>query len=202
VNIRSRVMSRLAAAASVAVVAGGLLAASAGAAVAAPGSGSVLAHVPDRASAAAATFQIKNFESGLCLGISGGGVDVPAVQYTCNGHPDQQWHWGSWYTGLTTYQQLVNNDNVCLGVTSGSTAHGARLVGWHCLGTNHPDQYWTSITAWICMVSGEWTLSNNSGLVVGVYGDPLKVGAPLVLWGDQGTCNNQIWTGPLAQQFS
>jgi hypothetical protein len=35
----------------------------------------------------------------LCLGISGGKDDAPAVQWPCNGHPDQIWLAG-WLSGI------------------------------------------------------------------------------------------------------
>jgi hypothetical protein len=38
-------------------------------------------------------YEIVNMGSGMCLGIAGGSLDVgaPAVQWACNGNPDQRW---------------------------------------------------------------------------------------------------------------
>ena len=96
---------------------------------------------------AASTFSIKLNSNGKCLGISGGSTaeGTPAILYSCNGHPDQQWHYGNYasYNGLI-YYQIVNGHNQCLGVHAGSTSPAARLVQWPCLNATHEDQYWSA----------------------------------------------------------
>jgi hypothetical protein len=147
-------------------------------------------------------FQVYNYNSGLCLGITGGEDKAPAVQWTCLGtsHPDQYWHWGTTVGGyvvdpdgnvLPAYQ-LINGDGECLGIEGGETTEGADAVGWTCLGTGHPDQYWALDTYISC--SGYNPLIDlNSGYVLGVLGNSTKVGASVVQWAYQGVCNNQFW---------
>jgi len=133
-----------------------------------------------------------NYNSGLCLGISGGHDNAPAVQWNClTGHPDQQWHTGG--TNSAGYYQIVNGDGECLGVSGGSTAAGARVVGWSCLGTGHPDQYWLYQGLITCATYYSPIFNYKSGLVLGVSGNSGAVGAAVVIWPYQGVCNNQFW---------
>jgi Ricin-type beta-trefoil lectin domain-like len=130
--------------------------------------------------------------TGLCLGISGGADDAPAVQWYClNGHPDQQWSTGAGNSG--GFYQLINNDGQCLGVAGGSTAQGAQVVGWKCLGTSHPDQYWFIDHA-VPMCGPYYPIANyKSGRYLGVAGGSTLAGAKVVIWNYQATCNNQFW---------
>lgn len=130
----------------------------------------------------------------LCLGISGGKDDAPAVQWTCNGHPDQIWHLGlEWLN--SPYYQLINNDNQCLGVAGGSTALGARVVGWTCQ-TGATNQYWAAGSSSCGVYHPYYNLGaalDNVGRVLGVSGNSLESGAAVVIWSFQGVCNNQFW---------
>ena len=137
---------------------------------------------------------IHNFNSLLCLGIKGGNVSAPAVQWNCVNHGDQLWRTGKQIRD--GYYQIINNDNRCMGVQGGSTREGAAVVGWKCLGTSHPDQYW-QIEGGTCYgVSGYFMLKNyKSHYVVGVAGNSGRVGAAIVQWRDRGLCNNQVWFG-------
>src|SRR5215469_12098266 len=188
------VRSRLVAGASVVVMAGGVLA---GAADAAPGSARLLAHVP--AGATANTFELVNEHSHLCLGISGGLDNAPAVQFACNGHPDQQWRWGSGNHSDGDYVQLINNDNECLGVAGGSTATDARVVGWQCLGSNHTDQYWfadSTDAAMDCYPLGGgvmFLVNFHSDDAVGVLGNSTASDASVVQWSLQQQCICLAW---------
>jgi hypothetical protein len=181
-------------------LAGGMVAAVAAPAGAAATSHHVnrLAHVPSTAIPAlgirpANSFQVINYHSGLCLGISGGRNDAPAVQWGCNGHADQSWHWGSQNSSFPGWFQLVNGNGSCLGISGGSLNQGAQAVGWSCLGSGHFDQYWAPVNA---SCSGYVPLANlNSGYVLGVAGNSLSQGANVVQWGYQGVCNNQFWFG-------
>jgi len=130
----------------------------------------------------------------LCLGISGGDDDAPAVQWTCNGHPDQIWHLGlEW--GNSAYYQLINNDDQCLGVAGGSIAQGARVVGWTC-STGAPNQYWSAGSASCGLYHPYYNLGtvlDGTDLVLGVSGNSLEAGASVVIWSFQDRCNNQYW---------
>jgi hypothetical protein len=171
------------------------------AAAAQPRLSAVSLHLPFSLSAlpaagsATTSFQIVNYNSGLCLGVQGGGVDAAAVQYNCNGHPDQQWHWGAENSNNPGWFQLVNASNVaggvCLGVQGGSTALSAAIVGWHCLGSNNTDQYWQNIPD---TCSGAVPINNlKSNYVVGVPGNSIANDTKLIQYKYQQVCNNQFW---------
>jgi len=135
------------------------------------------------------TFVLFNLNSFLCLGISGGDDDAPAVQWTCEEVPNQEWHYGSEY-GNSGYYQLINGDGECLGVAGSSKSQGARVVGWTCNG--HLDQYWQGVG----ISDGTVFYNYNSGLVLGVAGNSKAVGAAVVQWpfqGDIETALNQFW---------
>ena len=123
-----------------------------------------------------------NDNSELCLGISGGKNDSPAVQWNCETVANQEWHTGH-ELGNTPYFQIVNNNNQCLGIAGSSTSAGARAYGWTCNG--HLDQYWSADNSGV--------ISNaNSGMVLGVAGGSTAVGAAVVQWPFTGALN-QFW---------
>jgi hypothetical protein len=137
------------------------------------------------------SFEVINYNSGLCLGISGDKNDSNAVQWGCNGHADQTWHWGSQNPSYPGWYQLINANGSCLGVLSGSTSQGAQIVGWSCLGSGHLDQYWTPVNA---SCSGYVPLANlHSGYVMGVTGNSFNQNANVIQWAYQGVCNNEFW---------
>lgn len=130
-------------------------------------------------------------EDGLCLGIQGGKSDAPAVQFTCEVAANQDWHWGS-ELGATNYFQLENGDNQCLAVAAGSKARGARVYGWRCLGTGHPDQYWANGAN--SSGKGNGIIINyHSKLVLGVAAGSTKPGADIVQWSIKHTAD-QFWS--------
>jgi len=134
-------------------------------------------------------FDVFNYNSGLCLGISGDANDQPAVQWGCNVNRDQRWHWGSQNSSYNGWYQLVNANGSCLGVSGGSVSEGAQVVGWSCNG--HLDQYWAAGSSGC---GGYVPLFNlNSGYVAGVGGNSKTQGADVVQWQYQGVCNNQFW---------
>jgi Ricin-type beta-trefoil lectin domain-like len=136
---------------------------------------------------------VLNYNSGRCLGITGGEHEAPAVQFTClSGHPDQQWHTGA--ANSAGYYQIVNGDGQCLGVQGGSTAQGARVYGWNCLGPSHPDQYWLYDGNITCGTYYSPIINYKSGRVLGVAGNSTANGAAVVIWSYQGVCNNQFWS--------
>ncbi len=136
-------------------------------------------------------FTLVNYNSGDCLGILGGADDAPAVQWPCDGSANQTWTFGREY-GNSLYFQLVNGDGQCLGVLGGSTAEGASVYGWSCLGPDHPDQYWEKVRS-TSDPDYRYLVNLNSGLVVGVLGNSTAEGASVVQWANQNTENNQLW---------
>jgi hypothetical protein len=164
------------------------------------GRGNRLAHLPGSATPKVSTsssFQIINWNSGLCLGIYQGEHDAPALQWGCNGNPDQSWHWGSPDFPGSAWYQLINGDGQCLGVAGASTSEGARVVGWKCLGPTHEDQYWMPDGNQLGQCGVYSYLDNgNDEYVLAVSGNSTAWGAPVVQWDPQGTCNNQYWYGP------
>jgi hypothetical protein len=136
-------------------------------------------------------FEIVNLHSNLCLGILGNTNNQPAVQWNCNGHADQQWHWGAVNPEDPDYYQLINDNNSCLGVAGGSPNQGAQAVGWTCLGSKHYDQYWAVSYDEIC--GADVLINLNTHYVLGVAGDSITPGASVVQWQDQHQCNNQRW---------
>ena len=145
-----------------------------------------LVDLPAQNSTSSDPFFVVDANSKLCLGISGGNDDSPAVQWTCETVANQEWHWGS-ELGSTGYYQLVNGDGQCLGVSGFS--EGARIYGWTCTGA--ANQYWDPVNG--VDSDGEvrtvlWDY--NSQMVVGVSG--FAVGAPVVQWDFTGALN-QYW---------
>jgi hypothetical protein len=130
------------------------------------------------ANAASADFTVINAQQEMCM-TSGGASDTVATEYSCNYSPNQYWYWDD-EDGGTGYYQLRNEaTNQCLGVLGGSTAKGAEVVVWQCLGTGHPDQYWQEQQLY--PFNGvTFTLFNaNSGQVLQVKCDCRKDSAPL-----------------------
>jgi hypothetical protein len=203
IRMNSRLMrTRLITAISVTGLAGGLLAAGAAPAGAvatpghvyraAPASPVAIRVVP--AITSAASSEVRNYNSGLCLGISGGNRNASALQWGCNGNPDQQWHWGNQNSTFGGWYQLVNGYGQCLGVGGGSLSQGAQVVGWDCYGSSHLDQYWRP---WNATCFDYYPLQNlNSFLVMGVAGNSMAQGANVVQWSYQNVCNNQFWLLP------
>jgi hypothetical protein len=83
------------------------------------------------------TYSLENYKHpGYCLS-SGGVSDSTATVFACISSSNQHWHRGNSHGN---YQQIINGDGQCLGVSSGSTSAGAHLVVWKCNGND--DQYW------------------------------------------------------------
>jgi hypothetical protein len=181
--LKSKILKLTAAAATVTSVLGLTALAAGGASAATPAhaalattvSGPVPTTPPGipRGTNASTTFNIYNFD-GMCLGISGGNDDAPAVQWTCNGTPNQTWHWGSFNSA--GFGQLVNGDGQCLGVQGISKGKGVWIYGWTCNG--HPDQYW-----YVSLIDGYDVFTDyNSRLVLGIAGGSTEIGAHVVQW--------------------
>jgi hypothetical protein len=135
-------------------------------------------------------FSLANFSKpSMCLGINSSRY---AGLYNCTYKNDQAWTWGHAY-GVSSYRQLINAKDQCLGVAGASTNPGARVVGWTCLPT-HRDQYW--IEAGECLVGFDFFYlfqNDQSQLVLGVAAGSTSNGAEVVQWTDQHVCNNQYW---------
>jgi hypothetical protein len=139
--------------------------------------------------------QLKNFASGLCLGISSGAIDGDAVQATCVHHNDQEWTAGD-PVGNGFYR-IYNKNNQCLGVSAGETHNGAQVVATPCLG-GHDDQLWfyTNNVSPQCDYPFFGPIFNDKATnkVIGVAGGSTATGAPIVIFDFQGQCNNQYWS--------
>jgi hypothetical protein len=145
------------------------------------------------AASAQSTSNIYNPNSGRCLGIAGN--DAGIWNCTDAGNADQAWYWkGIYITGPDgiVYGMIENKKGQCLGVAGGSTANGARIVGWTCLPSHH-DQYWDndcvydSINGQGCVLANLQTPVNGlsvGGKVIGVAGGSKSNGAAAVLWTD------------------
>lgn len=144
-----------------------------------------------RTSSSLPTFTWINLNSGKCLGVSGGNMTngTPIVQYTCNGHLDQQWVQIPLNDG--NFYQFKNgaNNNKCLGVPGESTNRDVQLVIWDCL--SHLDQFWSAL---LDRNTGCYWLQNfNSGLFVGVRGGSLLNSAAVVQFDFVPGALNQEW---------
>jgi hypothetical protein len=149
------------------------------------------ATTPGVQSPPAGVFSLDNYHPGQCLDIYDGQADEWAVQWDCNDTADQAWHVGA-EDGTSGYYQLVNGDGECLGVYGGSTASGADVVGWQCLGTGHRDQYWAWIKAGVDG-SYDYLLNYNSGQVLAVYDNLTTEGVQIVQSASQASLNSQLW---------
>jgi Ricin-type beta-trefoil lectin domain-like len=166
--------------------------------------------VPHKA-ATADPFNVKNYLStvinrAICLGISGGLDDNPAVVWTCNTHADQQWHFGAVYPPDPVYGQIVNGNNDCLGLSGGNTAEGTRVVAKDCTAVglaSSADQLWWVVNI-LCQgpTGGSYYPFQNakatqahSGtpFVAGTSGGGTANGTAVVIWKYQNSCNNQFW---------
>jgi hypothetical protein len=146
-----------------------------------------------------AVSEVINLNSAKCLGTSFGADNIEAVQWDCNGAPNQQWHWGSENPNHPGYYQLINGNDggndQCLGISAGSTKEGADAVGWTCLGPSHLDQYWAKFYGPSGCPSYVWLQNLYTGYALGVAGNSTANGANVVQWAYQTKCNNQLWYG-------
>jgi hypothetical protein len=124
-----------------------------------------------------------------CLGINSSGN---AGLWNCTYKNDQEWMQGP-YCNEDGYCQLENEDGYCLGVTGGSKKDGARVVGYYCEPTSHPDQYWLPDYDFACPDGNNLHLINMDNVVIGTSGGRTANGTPVVIWSNQRKCNNQLW---------
>jgi hypothetical protein len=129
--------------------------------------------------------RISNVGSGLVMAVDGPAKPGAAlIQTVRNDYAPQVFVMerasnGYYHLEHTTSQLFV-------GVASGSTRPGARLILWTPDGT--PNQDWI----WQERARGYVLVNRGSGLVIGVAGGSTKPGAPLVQWREDGT-PNQLW---------
>jgi Ricin-type beta-trefoil lectin domain-like len=131
---------------------------------------------------AAGTFNLYNPNSDRCIGINTSGY---AGIWNCTSNPDQTWHWQNFisYGGLN-WAELANGNNMCLGVSAGSTSQGARIRDWQCTGV--ANEYWTlsntTSLAYIYNLAGVQANGTGGVSIIGVGGGATTNGASLVLW--------------------
>jgi len=140
----------------------------------------------------AGKFTLPNYNSGQCLGVLDGANNTWAVQGSCK-TPDQTWTVGQ-EDGTSGYYQLINGSNECLGVNGGSTANGADVVGWQCLGTSSPDQYWAWVKAGV-YPTYDYLVNYKSGQVLMVYDNVTSDFAQVVQSANiqPESLNSQLW---------
>jgi hypothetical protein len=128
---------------------------------------------------AASSGQIYNPNSGRCVGIASGLAGI----WNCTTNNDQTWHWGQSYPNWSSYRQLINGNNKCLGA-QGSGLVGARIDASTCDGGY--GQYWY-------YNSSSLTVENfGSTQVMGVSGGSTANGAAVVQWTSNGN-PDQRW---------
>ncbi|MGK4585955.1 RICIN domain-containing protein [Kitasatospora sp. HPMI-4] len=136
-------------------------------------------------SAAAATPALQNRQSGLCLGISGGGSanGTPAIQWECNHNSDQAWSFVKSGDGV----ELVNDYGMCLEAPGWTTAAGAQLGQWTCHGGANQIWYWSgSDTGPIHLIN------KNSNMCISNRGGSMSWGTPIIQW-PCNTAADQLW---------
>lgn len=120
-----------------------------------------------------------------CLGIlneskaNGAG----AVQWPCDGQPDQAWDMNC--EPDSGGCELINyNSNKCLGVLNESTANGASIIQWDCW--DGPDQNWN----WVPFLKGNiQNYNTNFRKCLGINGN--AQGAPAIQWDCNGNSDQQ-----------
>lgn len=130
---------------------------------------------PRSADAPAGWHRVMNQNSGLCLAIGGGNAypGVAAIQWTCNGQPEQRW-----YVTGDEWSPIKYNSELCLAIGGGSHVSGARAILWTC--NDRPEQLWH--------VGGQGFVSvvnYNSRKCLAIGGGSATPGAVAIQW----TCN-------------
>ncbi|HEX3488646.1 MAG TPA: hypothetical protein VHU92_04865 [Streptosporangiaceae bacterium] len=118
-----------------------------------------------------------------CIGIVGGNAGI----YNRNFVNDQAWKViASKTVRGNIYAQIENQKGQCLGVSK------TRVVGQACNSTSN-DQYWNNTLKGVLCAAATPVVNLGTGDVVGVSGGSTANGAPVVISGYQGKCNNQFW---------
>lgn len=147
---------------------------------------SIAAVALPRAAWAQTTGPIVNSQTGLVI-IPRGLSANPGAQLTVwpsGGSPTQNW---SLVPTEQRWFKIVNQGNgLCIGVDSGSTADGAKVIQWRDNG--HTSQEWR----WRGEGRNRVLVNRNSGKVIGVAGASTEQGTNLIQWHEDGT-PNQRW---------
>ncbi|MER6488391.1 RICIN domain-containing protein [Streptomyces virginiae] len=135
---------------------------------------------------AAASNQILNWNSDLCLGINGGGGEWgrTAIQWDCNGNPDQKWNF---WASSGSYSTVKNENGLCLGIRNASTDLGAEALQWQCNGND--DQKWSITPA---PGGGYRFVNKHSGFCLGIWGGHTNQGERAIQWSCNGNAD-QTW---------
>ena len=133
-------------------------------------------------------YPLHNYNSDLCLGISGGTATAgsPAIQWTCNLSKTQSWGFPPTSNG---YVNAVNLYNMCLDVNGASKAAGASVIQWYCNGGANQQWYPKVIRSYPFVYN---LVNRNSGMCLDVNGASKAAGAAVIQW----YCNggtNQEW---------
>lgn len=111
-----------------------------------------------------ASFQLRNYQTGLCLGIAGGNPNrgTALVTWTCDYSPNQSWtqlnsagvnvnpyfisgqgFYMTWGLPNTSAGEYGNSGGLVVGVSGAVIKNGTRLIDW--TQTDEANQQWTSV---------------------------------------------------------
>jgi hypothetical protein len=147
------------------------------------------------ASADSPNYEIINYNSGMCVDVISSVTYNGATiyQWTCHGHPNQQWRFVPDWFGDGYFLMVAAHSNKCLDVAGASTANGAKVHQWTC--HNGTNQQWSIANPGGTPTPGNTRyqlINRHSGKCLEVAGSSSDRGAPLRQW----TCNgalNQRW---------
>ncbi|MFI6687494.1 RICIN domain-containing protein [Streptomyces sp. NPDC050485] len=146
-------------------------------------------------SAYAVNPDIRNKNSGLCLGVMGGSTvrGSSVAQWECNGNADQKWVYE--YIGNGFYNIRNVGSNQCLAIKGGSWNQGAPIIQWDCNGNG--DQMWyirQGSGGYFELLNGNNTATGGSvDLCLAIDGARTDWGAPAISWECNGR-DDQSWT--------
>jgi sugar lactone lactonase YvrE len=151
----------------------------------------------------ASHFELVARHSGKCVDVQNASQEVGATiqQWDCNGTGAQSWWIGPAYPepGLSEYVNVVNqNSGQCMDVSGGSTANGAPIHQWPCLGTNQANQIWRLKSVESGPVRTETTVSYGNVL----HGQPGYVTISGYLKAGAYSMNNRIVHALLEKETS
>jgi hypothetical protein len=130
-----------------------------------------------------APFTLKNYQTGLCLGVKGGSP-TPGTQlivWHCDGSTNQSWTRG--YADKYGYVPLANGvaPNRCLATANSSNGSPAKIEACSSLGTWMPIYAGTDLWGKECY---RFSKRGTQTKVFGVSGGSTSVGAAVILWDD------------------
>jgi len=148
-----------------------------------------------RAVADSPNYEFINYNSGMCIDVSGPSTANGATiyQWTCHGHTNQQWRLVPDWFGDGYFLMVAAHSNKCLDVAGVSTANGAKVHQWTC--HNGTNQQWSIANPGGTPVPGNTRyqlINRHSGKCLEVAWSSSSRGAPVRQW----TCNgglNQRW---------